>query len=44
MMKFADLIDKNAVMLGTWESKCMGQPVGVAVYMYGMVSAAFRYV
>jgi hypothetical protein len=42
MNKFADLIDKNAAMLGEWESKSMGQPIGVAMWFYGMVSQTFR--
>jgi hypothetical protein len=44
MHKFADLIDKNAAMLGEWESKSMGQPVGIATWVYSMVSQTFRYV
>jgi aldehyde dehydrogenase (NAD+) len=44
MHKFADLIDKNATMLGEWESKSMGQPVGIATWVYSMVSQTFRYV
>jgi aldehyde dehydrogenase (NAD+) len=42
MNKFADLIDKNAAMLGGWESKSMGQPIGIASWAYSMVSQTFR--
>jgi aldehyde dehydrogenase (NAD+) len=44
MIKFADLIDKNAEMLAGWESKSMGQPIGVATWVYALVSQTFRYV
>ena len=44
MNKFADLIDKNAEMLAGWESKSMGQPIGVAMWVYKLVSQTFRYV
>jgi aldehyde dehydrogenase (NAD+) len=43
MLKFADLIDKNAEMLAGWESKSMGQPIGVATWVYKLVSSTFRY-
>ncbi|KAF2824056.1 aldehyde dehydrogenase [Ophiobolus disseminans] len=43
MHRFADLIDKNAEMLASWESKSMGQPIGVAMWAYGLVSTTFRY-
>lgn len=42
MNKFADIIDKNTDMLASWESKSMGQPIGVAKWCYGFVSALFR--
>jgi aldehyde dehydrogenase (NAD+) len=44
MNKLADLIDKNAEILGSWESKSMGQPVSVTGWVFKIVSAAFRYV
>ncbi|KAH7074377.1 aldehyde dehydrogenase [Paraphoma chrysanthemicola] len=43
MHRFADLIDKNAEMLAGWESKSMGQPIGVALWVYKLVSQTFRY-
>lgn len=42
MNKFADIIDKNAEMLATWESKSMGQPISVAKGCYSLVSSTFR--
>jgi aldehyde dehydrogenase (NAD+) len=42
MNKFADLIDKNAEMLGDWETKSMGQPVGIASWIFKIVSQTFR--
>jgi aldehyde dehydrogenase (NAD+) len=44
MLKFADLVDKNVAMLAEWESKSMGQPMAISPWLYGMTSAAFRYV
>jgi len=42
MNKLADLIDEHAEELALWESKCMGQPVGIAKMVVGMCSSAFR--
>jgi aldehyde dehydrogenase (NAD+) len=44
MLKFADLVDKNVLMLAEWESKSMGQPMAISPWLYGMTSEAFRYV
>jgi aldehyde dehydrogenase (NAD+) len=43
MLKFADLIDKNAEMLAESESKSMGQPVSIAAWVYKLVSSTLRY-
>jgi aldehyde dehydrogenase (NAD+) len=42
MLKFADLVDRNAAMLAEWESKSMGQPMAIAPAVWGMMGAAFR--
>jgi aldehyde dehydrogenase (NAD+) len=43
MLRFADLIDKHAPELGLWETKSIGQPIGVSQWMYKLVSGNFRY-
>jgi aldehyde dehydrogenase (NAD+) len=42
MNKLADLIDERAEELALWESRCMGQPIGVAKMIIGVASSAFR--
>ena len=42
MNKLADLIEERAEELGLWESKSMGQPVGVVKYMGGLTASAYR--
>ncbi|KAF2114952.1 putative aldehyde dehydrogenase [Lophiotrema nucula] len=43
MVKFADLIEKHAAELAPWESKAMGQPIGVVQMILGMTAQSFRY-
>lgn len=42
MLKFADLIEKNAGELGAWESKAMGMPVSVAAMILNLTAEVFR--
>ncbi|KAF2790267.1 putative aldehyde dehydrogenase [Melanomma pulvis-pyrius CBS 109.77] len=43
MLKFADLIEKNAGELGAWESKSMGMPVSVTAMILNLTAEIFRY-
>ncbi|KAF2679021.1 aldehyde dehydrogenase [Lentithecium fluviatile CBS 122367] len=43
MNKLADLIDERANELALWESKCMGQPVGIAQRLTELTATTFRY-
>lgn len=42
MNKLADLIEEKAEELALWESKCMGQPLGIAKLVTGLTASAFR--
>jgi acyl-CoA reductase-like NAD-dependent aldehyde dehydrogenase len=42
MLKFADLIEKNASELASWESKAMGMPIQVAEMILGKTVEVFR--
>ena len=42
MLKFADLIEKNAGELASWESKAMGMPIQVATMILNMTAEIFR--
>lgn len=43
MLKFADLTEKHAEDLALWETKSMGQPIGVANFVYALFGKVFRY-
>ncbi|KAF2012530.1 aldehyde dehydrogenase [Aaosphaeria arxii CBS 175.79] len=43
MIKFADIVEKNADELAQWETKAMGQPISVSRSIIGFLTAAFRY-
>lgn len=43
MIKFADLFDKHAEEIGSWETKSMGQPVSILKWLSVMVGNTFRY-
>jgi aldehyde dehydrogenase (NAD+) len=42
MLRFADLIEKNAGELASWESKAMGMPIQVATMILSMTAEVFR--
>ncbi|KAH7349213.1 putative aldehyde dehydrogenase [Pyrenochaeta sp. MPI-SDFR-AT-0127] len=43
MNKFADLVENNLEALAIWESKSMGQPISIGLFVYRLVSEMFRY-
>jgi aldehyde dehydrogenase (NAD+) len=42
MLKFADLIDEHAKDIAQWETKSMGQPINIAVWIVSMISTVYR--
>lgn len=42
MLKFADLIEKNASELASWEAKAMGMPIQVATMISNMAAGTIR--
>ena len=43
MLKFADLLEKNAAKIAKLESVAMGQPIGVATKFTAMPASYWRY-